>query len=49
VPNDPAKLFDIGFIKKSENNCKFYIVTENKKGIKKWKKNENNKKDQITI
>ena len=49
VPNEFAKSFKLGFIKKSENNGIFYIVVENKKGVKRWKKIENNKKEKITI
>ena len=49
VPNTPAKSFDLGIIQKSENNNKMYIVSENKNGIKRWKKFENNKQVKITI
>ena len=37
APNFKAKNYENGFIKKSENNNKDYVVYSDKNGIKKWK------------
>ena len=38
-PNEPAKIYNLGFKKKSENGKKdIWIVYETKSGQKRWKK-----------
>ena len=35
-PNDKALIYDVGYIKESENDNKKWIVIETKSGIKRW-------------
>ena len=42
APKAPSKMYDLGFQMVSENDGKMYVVSQNKNGVKRWKKVKTN-------